>query len=238
MLNIIVPMAGNGKRFKDIGITTPKPFIEVGGKRMIDRAIDPFLQLKNTKFIFLCKREHEPYASTLPGDVIYVEKTTEGSACTVLLAEEKISNGVDPILVMNCDQVIEFNLFNFVTLMHRADGIIFTFKPAVLDKKWSYARLGDENKVVEVAEKNAISDVATCGLYFWHHFNTYKFFANQMIHKNVRVNGEFYSCPVYQQAIDDNRTILPFMVEKMIGLGDPESIAENLYLLEEYQYGK
>lgn len=231
MLNIIVPMAGNGQRFKDVGVKVPKPFMDVGGRPMIERAIEPFLQLKNTKFIFLCRTEHAPYRDMLPGEVIYVNPT-EGSACTVLLAEQCDINGSDPILVMNCDQVIRFNLFNFVTMMHKAEGIIFTFKPPILDKKWSYAKIGDNNSVVEVAEKNPISDVATCGLYFWRKFNTYKFFANQMIKKNIRVNGEFYSCPVYQQAIEDKRIILPFMVEEMIGLGDPESVAENLYRLE------
>jgi hypothetical protein len=54
---------------------------------------------------------------------------------------------------MNCDQVVDFNMFNFITLMNKAEGIIFTFKPFALDKKWSYAKIGANNHVVEVAEK-------------------------------------------------------------------------------------
>jgi len=229
-----VPMAGEGRRFREVGIPVPKPFMDVGGRLMIERAIEPFRQLKNTKFIFLCREEHAPYRGLLPGDVIYVDPT-QGSACTVLLAEPHISSGDDPLLIMNCDQVVEFNLFNFVTLMNRAEGIIFTFKPPVLDPKWSYAKVGANNQVEAVAEKNPISDTATCGLYYWSRFFTYKYFAHDMIRKNKRVNNEFYSCPVYQEAIDDKRVILPFMVEQMIGLGDPESVAENLYRLKEYK---
>jgi hypothetical protein len=45
-----------------------------------------------------------------------------------------------------------------------------------------------------------------------------------MIEKNIRVNDEFYICPVYNEAIQDNKRILPFFIEKMHGLGTPEDL--------------
>jgi hypothetical protein len=45
-----------------------------------------------------------------------------------------------------------------------------------------------------------------------------------MIQKNIRVNNEFYVCPVFNEAISDNKTIKAFNIEKMWGLGTPEDL--------------
>ena len=74
----------------------------------------------------------------------------------------------------------------------------------------------DENgRVVEVAEKNPISDNATVGVYFWKSGKDYVKYAKQMIDSDIRVNGEFYVCPVYNEAIQDNKNIIIHEIEKM-----------------------
>lgn len=45
-----------------------------------------------------------------------------------------------------------------------------------------------------------------------------------MIKKNIRVNNEFYVCPVYNEAIKDKKKITIEMVKKMHGLGTPEDL--------------
>jgi hypothetical protein len=50
-----------------------------------------------------------------------------------------------------------------------------------------------------------------------------------MIEKNVRVNGEYYIAPVYNEMLEDGKTLIPFYVNKMWGLGTPEDLK---YFLE------
>ena len=45
-----------------------------------------------------------------------------------------------------------------------------------------------------------------------------------MIKKNKRVNNEFYVCPVYNEAISDNKKIKSIRVQQMIGMGTPEDL--------------
>ena len=45
-----------------------------------------------------------------------------------------------------------------------------------------------------------------------------------MISDNVRVNNEFYVCPVFNHAIKDGLKIRSYEVEKMWGLGTPEDL--------------
>jgi dTDP-glucose pyrophosphorylase len=85
--------------------------------------------------------------------------------------------------------------------------------------------------VVEVAEKKPISDIATVGIYYWKNGSDYVKYAEQMISKNIRVNNEFYVCPVFNEAINDNKKVKTFNIEKMWGLGTPEDLE---YFLKYY----
>jgi dTDP-glucose pyrophosphorylase len=106
-----------------------------------------------------------------------------------------------------------------------ADGGIVTFKAT--HPKWSFAKINSEGFVIEVAEKNPISDIATVGYYFWKHGSDFVKFAEEMIEKNIRVNNEYYVCPVFNQAIENGKKIRTFEIPKMWGLGTPEDL--NVY---------
>jgi hypothetical protein len=49
-----------------------------------------------------------------------------------------------------------------------------------------------------------------------------------MIEKNIRVNNEFYVCPVFNEAIGDGKEIRTFEIQKMMGLGTPEDLTTYL----------
>lgn len=53
-----------------------------------------------------------------------------------------------------------------------------------------------------------------------------------MIERNIRVNNEFYVCPVFNQAIEDGKKIRTFNADAMWGLGTPEDLN---YYIENYE---
>jgi dTDP-glucose pyrophosphorylase len=75
-----------------------------------------------------------------------------------------------------------------------------------------------------VAEKKPISNVATVGFYYWKKGSDFVKYAESMIQQDVRVNGEFYVCPVFNHAISDGKKIRNYQAEKMWGLGTPEDL--------------
>ena len=102
------------------------------------------------------------------------------------------------------------------------DGGILTFEAH--HPKWSYAQIGDDGFVAEVAEKKVISNNATVGIYYWVKGSDYVRYAESMITKNIRVNNEFYVCPVYNEAIADGKKIRIKQVKNMWGIGTPEDL--------------
>ena len=228
-MNIIIPMAGHGSRFLQAGYTFPKPLIEVHGKPMIQVVID---NLKvDAHFIFIVQKEHrEKYnldsmlSLLAPGcDIVDVDKVTEGAACTVLLGKEFINND-NPLVIANSDQFVEWSSLDFFYKMNEQnlDGGIVSFKST--HPKWSYAKTDNNGFILEVAEKKTISDIATVGIYYWKKGSDFVKYAEQMIDKNIRVNKEFYVCPVYNEAILDGLKFKTFDVPKMWGLGTPEDL--------------
>lgn len=228
-MNVLVPMAGAGSRFEQAGYSFPKPLIEVKGKPMIQVVVEN-LNI-DANYIFVVQKAHrEKYNldSLLnliaPNcKVIEVDKVTEGAACTALLAKEHINND-SPLFFANSDQFVQWDSNEFMYKMNEtdADGGIVTFKNC--HPKWSFARVDDKNNVLEVAEKKPISDNATVGYYYWKHGSDFVKYAEQMIQKDIRVNNEFYVCPVFNEAIADNKIIKSFNIEKMWGLGTPEDL--------------
>jgi dTDP-glucose pyrophosphorylase len=110
------------------------------------------------------------------------------------------------------------------------DGGMLTYRGT--HPKWSFAKIDEQGYVTEVAEKNPISDIVTVGIYYWTKGSEYVKYAEQMIEKNLRVNNEFYVCPVYNEAIADGKKFKIFDVESMWGLGIPEDLN---YFLEHYK---
>ena len=240
--HVVIPMAGEGSRFRDAGYTIPKPFIPVGGKPMISWVIQNMIPKEipmdhyRIKFHLIVRSSHMRGNSIdslfwdVPSNVSYTYHTTdgltEGAACSVLLAEKEINNN-EPLLIINSDQFLEWNpdVFYKCLLNSEYDGEILTFyQPNPYDLKWSYAKVNQEGVVTEVQEKKWISPYATVGLYGWKRGSDYVKYAKQMIAKNIRVKNEFYVCPVYNEAIGDGQHLRVKLCSGMWGLGVPEDL--------------
>lgn len=236
-LNVLIPMAGAGSRFEKAGYTFPKPLIEINGKPMIQVVVEALNIEAN--YIYIVQKSHrEKYnldsllnLITPSCKVLEVDGLTEGAACTALIAAHLIDND-SPLFFANSDQYVDWNSSEFMYKMQEtnSDGGIVTFSST--HPKWSYAKIDESGLVTEVAEKNPISDKATIGYYFWKNGSDFVKYAHQMIDKNSRVNGEFYVCPVFNEAIQDGKEIRTFHAENMWGLGTPEDLN---YFLEHYK---
>jgi dTDP-glucose pyrophosphorylase len=238
MVNIVIPMAGEGRRFKSAGYKKPKPFIDVNGKPMITRVLDN-LNMPNARFILIARSEHlaaEPEVSAeleknYDCRFITVDKLTEGMACTILFAREFINND-NPLLLANSDQLVDITIADFVEdcLSGQMDGSIMTFTDRERNPKWSFVKMTNDGFVSKVKEKEAISEHATVGIYFYSKGKDFVNSALDMIVNNDRTNNEFYTCPTYNYAIRSGKNIGIFNIDqdKMHGLGTPSDLDKYL----------
>lgn len=160
-------------------------------------------------------------------EIIPVHEVTEGAACTVLLARELINNS-DPLMLANSDQWVDVDINDYLATLdsRSADGLIMTMRAD--DPKWSYVGFDRDGWVNRVVEKEVISNEATVGIYNFSQGADFVRGAERMIDKNLRVNGEFYVAPVYNELIADGAKVAVHNVGEegagMYGLGIPSDL--------------
>jgi len=230
-INIVIPAAGQGKRFAEAGYQHPKPLIDVLGKPMLGWVLENMAAIGRPIIILqggmveryraeTVLRCHDPAAT-----IVTIDGLTEGAACTVLAARDLIDNN-NELLVVNSDQYVDLDVEDWIEAMRarEADGGILTFQSD--HPKWSYAKCDDTGRVLRVAEKVVISDHATVGMYYFRRGRDFVAMAERMIRRNIRHNGEFYVCPVYNELIEAGGRIFIHEIERerMHGLGTPEDL--------------
>jgi len=234
-MKIVMPIAGLGSRFTKVGINTPKPLIEIMGKKMIQWSRESIPFAKNEDFIFIVRKEHvnefhiDEELKKIFGPkikIIIIDYVTQGMACTVLLAKEFINND-EQLIITDADHYF-INKKYYDQLQHpekypEVKGGIPTFEAT--DPKWSFSKVDDNGYIVEIAEKIPISPYANVGEYYFRHGKDYVAAAEEMIKKDLRVRNEFYVAPVYNLLIEKGYKFTAPVCDEMWGLGTPEDVA-------------
>ncbi len=233
-------MAGKGKRFCDAGYAEAKPFIPVDNMPMVKRVMRNalcYIPYTDFKLTLITAQEHykdllpivmEPQDRVYNVNIITVQShLQQGQAFSCLEAKDTIDNS-DELLIINCDQLVldahERGIANSIDFFRKkkCDGGILCFWGD--NNKWSYSRISS-GKIVEVAEKSVISNNANVGVFWFAKGSDFVDAAEDMIKRNVRVNNEFYVSVVYNKLISEGKTILPYMINDMVGIGTPEDLA-------------
>src|ERR1700676_2626439 len=231
-MNIVMPMAGRGSRFADIGVTVPKPLISVRGRLMYAWAMDSLPLALARRVIFICLAEHlreralsddirSRYGQFNP-EIVALAEVTKGQACTVLKAAEWIDND-QPLLIYNADTFCRTRLAERLSrLPPQVGGLLGVFHAG--RNRWSFARADATGRVLETAEKRRISDWASTGLYYFRRGSDFVRHARAMIAAQERVGQEFYVAPVYNRLIAAGAEVRIDLAEEVWVLGTPEDL--------------
>ncbi len=236
MINVVIPMAGAGSRFQKAGYKLPKPFIDVGGKMMIERVLEGIC-IPNAHYTLIIRKDFGMEHSALLEKIsqrngiafVSVEKLTQGASCTALAASEIINNSY-PAVFVDSDTIFEngsFNSFIRAALESRADGSLLT---VFSDKDcFSYAKV-ENGFVTETREKEVISDHAITGAYYFARGADFCRYAMEMMMYGDRAKNEYYMSSVYNRAIADGKRITVFDIplEAWNCVGTPDQLEESL----------
>lgn len=242
-MNIVIPMAGLGSRFPKEIYKESKPMIPVGKNRetMIECAIESlgFDGLEASYFFIVNKEIYTDVVRILKEfmgvsyHVIPIDYITEGPASSVLIAKEFINND-KPLIVTNCDQIMEWNTLRFKKVIkdnnrtRKFDGIVVTYN--VQTEKNSYVKVDDFGFATEFAEKKIISQDSLNGIHYWLRGSDFVYSAESMIKKNIRVNNEFYIAPTYNELVQIGKKIVPYRIrtDEHWAVGTPEDLQKYL----------
>lgn len=225
-MNLILPMAGHGARFREAGYADEKPLIRVNGRTLLDWSLScaptgwqicPVIrQEQHGLELWLKERGMRP--TMIPGP-------TPGAALSVLAAAIGLPQD-EPAAVMNCDQWFRLES-PWGQVLEQAlicgwDGFILTFPGA--GSAWSYAVANGDRRVLHVIEKQEVSRYATVGFYWWRRAGDLVRSICAMVAAGQTTKGEFYLAPAYNFLPLDRHIVAAVPVAEFVGLGTPEQV--------------
>lgn len=238
-LNLVLPAAGLGSRFRSVGEMRPKPLIPVFEIPMILWVLLNFpLETQDKIHIISQKTDSIPHAlSGIPQRLktqisfLEIDGLTQGPAETVSLVFDKLDDD-DSLIVANTDQFVFTDLAPFIQMVRsgNSDGQILTMSAS--SDAWSYVGRDESGNISRVVEKVQISKEATVGVYGWNKVRMAKDSFIDTFERNLRTNNEFYVAPTYNYLIELGLRIEAYEIgnhgEAVHGLGIPSDLEDFL----------
>ncbi len=216
-MNYLITAAGLGSRFLKEGIKPPKPLIKVKGIELLLWSLKSFaFNPKDNLYIISLKRDKVKKNILTKLKLIYpdliihwleLENCLNGQLLTALKAINffKIKGN---ILIHNCDTSYKFQYDKLEDILKKD---IFGIIPYFISdgQNWSFIKIKND-LIVEVKEKDRISNNCSVGTYFFKDAEKFFYFANQYL-KETKNNSlkEFYIAPFYDYAISKFLNIYP-----------------------------
>lgn len=236
-INIVILMAGAGRRFNVANYSIPKPFIEFKNKMMIEHVLNSF-QGVNANFIIVMQEiflsEQRSKIDNLlikyNFQIITVPKLTMGAAITALAAH-KLINSKNDIIFADSDNIFNpEDITNFISYV-RYDDLSGALMVADSNNPcFSYALVDKKGYLIETKEKQVISNNAICGLYYFKSVEEFKNAVIDLVICSDISKGEFYMSSVYNHLKKYNQKIGIFKIKHFDCVGTPEQL--NQYLSE------
>jgi len=234
-MNIIIPICGKGKRFSEKGYLMPKPLIKIMDKAMINYVLDN-LKINKNDHIFLIysynldnydfyKIIKSKYSNIF---LIKIEKETRGAAETLYLGLKDILTNYKyhkKTLVLDCDT---FYTENIVDIFRNSNNNLVFYvqkhdEPAI----YSYIKLDYSDNIIQIAEKNKISNNANTGAYAFKNIRKLYKYCGYVVDENIRFGDEMYTSCVINELIKSGDEIFKGyeLCEKSVfSLGTPEDV--------------
>tara|TARA_Y100000294_G_scaffold86755_1_gene81162 strand:- start:1784 stop:2530 length:747 start_codon:yes stop_codon:yes gene_type:complete len=236
----IMPMAGEGKRFKEAGYKTPKPLININGEHMFIKSAKCMPEtdlwifivreefLNNKLFKEQIKKNFKNY------EIISVKKTTEGQASTCYLAKKYLKQN-DQIFISSCDNYFEFDYKDFIDKSNKHDLLVFTTNSKKINIEnpnlFGWVKI-NENKKIEISCKkqispNPVNDRIIVGSFFFKNLFFFDKSIQSLFEKNKKINNEYYLDMAISEAISLNLNVGEIIIKNYVSWGSSKELEES-----------
>lgn len=234
-MNIIIPVGGKGERFKNCGYKTPKPLIQILGKPMIFHVLDNLNITKDDNIYIIFNTTLESYnfseiiLKKYPDiNICLINKQTAGAAETIYEGLKNIQDNLKnrPNIILDCDTIYKANILDLYRNYN--NNSVFYFETQNEQPIYSYIMLDNQNKIVDIKEKNKITNNANTGAYCFEKISDLLNYCNYIITNKIFFKNEPYTSCVISEMIKNDFIFQGIQISKcdMISLGTPEQVTD------------
>jgi len=216
---IVIPMAGNSRRFTEAGYTRPKYELPVGDQTLFALTVRSFAHyFGSERFVFVCRADlgAEPFVreecarlGIVDAEIVPLHQPTRGQAETVLLGIEQAGfDSADAMIVFNIDTIRHG--YRFPVECDWADAYLEVFSGP--GTGWSFVQpaAAFTRRVARTTEKERISDLCCTGLYYFARAGDFASACRAAMVDEERYRArwsELYVAPLYNELIASGLTV-------------------------------
>lgn len=247
-MNIIIPIGGHGIRFKNEGFIEPKPLINVFEKTIIEYVLDNiymYLDPDDKIFIIYNKKINESNKFTnlintkyTNINLIELENDTKGAAETIFMGLKQIINNYkynEKCMLFDCDTFYTIDLLKI--FRNSINNMIFyrfnEEKPPI----FSYIKIEENtNKVVEIKEKEKISNYANTGCYCFMDIQKLYIYCYNVLSSSLKWKNEPYTSFVINEMLNQHEIFIAYELNSLniFSLGTPYELDQ--YIKNTYAF--
>ena len=227
-MNIIIPMAGLGKRLRPHTLTVPKPLLPIAGKPIVHRLVEDIARVSHEKIDFIgfiihpgFGKEVEESLKEIAREVgatgkIYYQEQAFGISHALLFAKELFKGKV---IVAFADTLFKATF----KLDTSQDGIIWVQRVAD-PSQFGVVKLNEKSEIIELVEKPStfVSDLAIIGIYFFKDGEGLAREMQYLIDNDIKEKGEFQFTSALQGLSKKGAKFVPGQVEEWLDCGNKD----------------
>lgn len=228
-MNIIIPMAGMGKRMRPHTLTTAKPLIPIAGKPIVQRLVEDIVATANERvdeiaFIIgpgFGKQVEEHLLSVAQAlnatGKIYYQETPLGTAHAILCASESLSGNV---FIAFADTLFKATF----SIDIEKDAIVWTQKVAD-PSAFGVVKLNERREIEAFVEKpkEYVSDLAIIGVYYFKDGENLKSELQRLIDLDIKVKGEYQITDAMDHMLKNGLKFYTDQVEEWLDCGNKDA---------------
>jgi glucose-1-phosphate thymidylyltransferase len=234
-MQVIIPMAGFGKRLRPLTHTRPKPLVNVAGKPVLGHVLDSLSDLDITELLCVTGYLGEQIEGYIKKNYeiparFFVQHELNGQSPAVYLCKEYAAG---PVLVIFVDTIIQADL---VTLRDETADVVTFVKEVENPSRFGVAKLDEDGWVTRLVEKPEGSihgNLALVGFYYVREAKELMGAIETQLEREMQTKGEYYLADAFNIMLDGGTRMRVQEVDVWQDCGKPETVLEtNRYLLD------
>ena len=217
---ILIPIGGLGTRFKDNDYYSPKTLINIFGEPIIFHLINNLNTDNKTLLYIIYNHEYEKYRfqdmlkknyAEIHFKFYHLLYNTEGAAETINVALKNLNLTYDlPILCLDSDN---FYTENIIQKWNKQNGILY-FEDFSEKPIYSYIECDSYEKIIDIKEKEKISNKACCGGYGFSSYKQLLHYTQKILDENFKFKDEFYTSSCIKRMLQDKIVFYGIKINK------------------------
>jgi glucose-1-phosphate thymidylyltransferase len=243
-MQIIIPMAGKGKRMRPHTLTTAKPLIPVAGKPIVQRLVEDITQVCGQKVNEIAFVIGPDFGAEVEQSLIKVAES-QGAKGTIHYQEKAL--GTAHAIMCAADALKGKTVVAFADTLFKADFVMDTEQEGVIwvqkiddPRQFGVVKLDANGVISDFVEKpqEFVSDLAIIGIYYFKDGDNLKKELQYLLDNNITDKGEFQLTNALENMKSKGIRFKPGQVTEWLDCGNKNATVFTNQRVLEFDKGK